>query len=134
MRNRFWQAFLVAGTALFLTTATAFPLFAKGNNHFKSGQIHVIYQSQVANGTALEPGNYKVELDNQTSSPKVLFYQQGKLVAQAPAKLVDQTKKNEETEVFYSKAGSEHVITQIDLQGWTQNVIFNTSGQTGMGS
>jgi hypothetical protein len=134
MRHHLWKAVLVAGTALFLTAATAFPLFAKTSNHLKSGQIDVIYPVEVANGHTLRPGNYKVELDNKTSSPKILFYQEGKLVAQAPAKLVDESKKNDQTEVFYKAAGNGHVIAQIDLQGWKQNVVLTPSGTMGTGS
>jgi hypothetical protein len=134
MNNRFGQAVLITGIVLFLTIATASPLFARTSSHTKSGDIDVIYPSKIASGPELQPGTYKVELDSKATSPEILFYQNSKLVAQAPAKLVDEGKKSDQTEVFYSTVGSEHVITQIDLQGWTQEVMFEPSRTAGMGS
>jgi hypothetical protein len=72
-------------------------------------------------------------LANNPSS-EVMFYQNNKLVAQAPAKLVDSGKKNDQTEVYYNTAGKEHVITQIDIQGWTRKVMFNPSQSVGKAS
>lgn len=99
-------------------------------SHPRSGRIDVLYPSRLANGPNLQPGTYKVELASNATSPEVMFYQDGKLVAQAPAKLVDDGRKNDETKVYYNTAGQQHVITEIDLQGWEQKVMFNTSAKS----
>jgi hypothetical protein len=126
MKTRVGAILLAAATASFLAASTAFARFGKGS-HPKSGEITVIYPSKIANGPELKPGTYKVEVNDHTSSPQVAFYQDGKLVAQVPAKLVDQGKKLDTTQVYYDTVGNDRVITQIDLQGWTQKVMFGSS-------
>jgi hypothetical protein len=73
----------------------------------------------------LQSGEYKVVLNNNSTTPEVGFYQNGKLVAQVPAKLVDQGKKFDETEIHYDIRGANtYVITQMDLSGWREEVLF----------
>jgi hypothetical protein len=127
MRNRFYRTVLVAVTASLLTAGTALARSAEKSSRPKSGQIDVIYPSKIAAGPELQPGTYTVELGEHASSPEIMFYQNGKLVGQAPAQLVDNGKKTSETEVDYDTAGNERVITEIRLRGWTQKVVFNPS-------
>lgn len=123
MKNRFFQAALVSGAAMLLSAATAFPLFGA----VRPGSIDVLYHSKVENGPYLAPGQYKVELAKNTRSPEVLFYQDGKVVAEAPANLVDRSKKTDQTKVYYNTADGQHFITQIDLRGSTENIMFNSA-------
>ena len=70
-------------------------------------------------------------LNNNSTTPEIGFYQNGKLVAQVPAKLVDQGKKFDETAIHYDTQGANtHVITEMDLSGWKEKVLFgqNDSG------
>src|SRR5215469_13317329 len=127
MRNYFRQIALIAMAATFLATTTLWARSSKANNHNESGQVTLIYASQIANGTELQPGSYKVELSPNASSPQLMFYQQGKLVAQAPVKLVAETKKIGQTEILYNTAANQHVITEIDLRAWSQAVKFPSS-------
>jgi hypothetical protein len=73
----------------------------------------------------LQSGKYKVVLNNNSPTPEMGFYHNGKLVAQVPAKLVDQGKKINETKIYYDTRGADtQVITQMDLSGWREKVLF----------
>lgn len=123
MKNRISQTLLIAATTLFLSTAAAFPLLGSA----RSGSLDLAHAAQVANGPNLPAGHYRVELAQNTSKPEVLFYRQGKLVAQAPtAQLVERTKKSDMNKVYFNTASGKRVITQLDLKGWTQNIVFNS--------
>ena len=75
-----------------------------------------------------EPALYKVVLLNDSSTPEVGFYRDGKLIGQAPVKLVDQGKKFQETEVDANILDDHSaVITEMHLTGWTEKLIFSGS-------
>jgi hypothetical protein len=78
----------------------------------------------------LQSGEYKVVLNNNSTTPEIGFYQDGKLVAQVPAKLVDQGKKINETKIYYDTRGANtQVITQMDLSGWREEVLFGKNNR-----
>lgn len=94
----------------------------------KSNQVNIIYKTRVGHSTVLKPGNYKVDVINDPQSPQIQFYLNGNRVAEVPAKLVNEAKKNPETEVYYNTVGQNgHVLTEIRLNGWTQNIMFPAS-------
>ncbi len=134
MRNNFCQLAFIAVTATFLTVTTVWARSSRTTNHTESGQVSILYTSRIENGSELKPGNYKVELSPNASSPEVMFYQDGKLVAKAPVTLVNQSKKIDQTEIQYNTAANQHVITEIDVHGWRQEMKFPSSKSTGMGS
>ncbi len=134
MRNHLYRVALIAASVIFLTAATVWARSSKTGDRTESGQVVVIYRSRVANGPELKPGTYKVKLTPNASSPEVMFYQNGKLVAKAPVTLVNQSKKIDQTEIQYNTAANQHVITQIDVHGWRQKMNFPASKETGMGS
>jgi hypothetical protein len=121
---------IVAVTAVLLLTAgmavARFPGLHDSSG--KSADIDLIETTKIPNGPTLEPGNYKVTLLNGSSTPELGFYQDGKLVGQAPVTLVEQGKKISETQVF-SDTKNDHtqVLTEMDLRGWTQKVMFSGS-------
>jgi len=59
------------------------------------------------------------------------FYQDKKLVGQAPVQLVDQGRKSVDTEVHVNKADGNTVLTEIEVMGWTKSLQF---GQAAGGS
>lgn len=121
---------LITCAAVFLA---AIPALA-GNGRFKTVQVQILYPSQIASGTELQPGNYRVEVTENTKSPEVMFYRHDKLVAETQGQLVETGKKNDETELDYNTAGSQHVLTQLELRGWTGKVVFNSSNSASSGS
>jgi hypothetical protein len=124
-----------------ISTTTALVLFATGmafagfpgrhTSASKSTDVELTETTQVPNGPTLKAGTYKVALLSGTSAPEVGFYRDGKLVGQAPVKLVDQGSKIRQTEVFSSiQDDHSELLTEMDLNGWTEKVIFSESGAT----
>lgn len=110
-----------------------FPSFDFGRSSKKSANVEIIQEARISGGPTLQSGEYKVALTNNSSTPEIGFYRNGKLVAQVPAKLVDQGKKIDETKVYYDTRGTNtDVITQMDLRGWREKVLFgkNNGGAT----
>jgi hypothetical protein len=122
MQNYFCRLGALALTALFVVTGTALAR----SSHDRTAQVNIMFQTEVANGKVLQPGIYKVKVSNNANSPEVMFYQNNKLVAQTPARMVATSQKSGDTEVHYDTAGPEHVITQIDLRGWNEELMFNS--------
>lgn len=92
----------------------------------KSSTVHFDRPARLGSGPTINAGSYRVVLMNQSSNPEVAFYQGSKQVAEVPAKLVSLPKKNSETDVIYdqSQKGSS-VVTEIDLDGWNQKIVFS---------
>ena len=102
-----------------------FPTFDLGHSSKKSANVAIDQTGRIPGGPTLQPGEYKVVLNNSSTTPEIGFYQNRKLVAQVPAKLVDQGKKFDETAITYvPKGASTYVITEMDLSGWTEKVLF----------
>ena len=111
-----------------ITTAL---FFVCGLGLAKSSNISLIYRGQVGNLT-LAPGSYRVVVNNHSQTSKAAFYQDGQLVGTAPVKLVAESGKNSQTEVFYSAPhDSVRPITQIDPSGWKEKLMFSHSQNTG---
>jgi hypothetical protein len=107
-----------------------------GHSSQKSATIEIGQTVQVPNGPTLQPGTYQVTLLSDSDTPQVGFYQDGKLVGQAAAQVVDQGQKSPDTEVHTNNSGSNSVVTEIDVSGWTKRIEFgqqlsatNGSGQ-----
>lgn len=124
MRNYSFQTVLIAVTAFLMAAAPALARRAATSSRTESGQVNLIYTSRIANGPELKAGTYKVELARNAGAPEVMFYQDGKLMGKAPAKLVTESKKIGQTEIQYNTADNQHFITAIDLHGWRQGLKF----------
>jgi len=103
-------------------------LFA-GMAFARTKQIDVIYSSTVGKTLKLKPGNYRIDVVNNAKSPAVKFYNNdGKLVGQAPVKVVSESKKNDQTQIQYNMvASNDHTITEISPGGWRENLYFSQS-------
>lgn len=97
---------------------------ARSHSAQKSATVEVTQVTQVPNGPTLQPGSYKVTVPEDSATPQVGFYQNGKLVGQAPAQVVDQNEKRPVTGVYLNTAGDSAVVTEIDIAGWTKKVEF----------
>jgi hypothetical protein len=114
-------AILVAASMAF----AKFPSLDSGHSSKKSADLELFQAGRIPGGPTLQSGDYKVVLNNNSTTPEIGFYQNGKLVAQVPAKLVEQGKKIEQTEVFYDTQGANtSVITEMDLGGWRDKILF----------
>lgn len=116
MPSKMRTALISAFSVVFIFAGMAFA---------KTKRIDVIYHSTVGKSLKLKPGKYRFDVANRTKTPTVKFYNtDGKLVGQAPVKLV-KTKKNSQTEVDYDMvASNDRVITEISPRGWKENLYF----------
>src|SRR5262249_51997720 len=133
MNAKVFNSILTTTALVLFTTGMAFAGFPGHHNSAqKSADVDFTETVKVPNGPTLSPGTYKAALLNDSSAPEVGFYQKGKLVGQAPVKLVDQGKKIREIEVEPELVDSHtEVVTEMGLSGWTQKIIFGGSNPIG---
>ena len=83
---------------------------------------------KLPNGEVLQPGTYKLEVPENSQSAEAAIYQDDKLIANSPVKLVSEQQKNPDTEVESTHQGDVDVINEILPQGWTTKVVFAQPG------
>ncbi len=106
-----------------------------GRDSEKSATVDIPSSTQVPNGPTLAPGTYKVKVLSESGTPQVGFYQNNKLVGQAAVSLVDRGAKSGQTDARFDDASGNHVLTQIDVSGWTKTIQFGQgSGNNGSGT
>lgn len=126
MPSKIYTTIISALSVVFLFGGIAFA---------KTNKIDVLYPAMVGKTLKLKPGDYKVDVVNNKKMPAVKFYENdGKLVGQAPVKLVNEARKNRQTEVDYTVASNDHAITEISLRGWKQNLYFSQAKANKTGS
>ncbi len=127
MNDRWNRSGLAAAALLLLVASLASAKFPSlGKSTVKSVDLEITRATRVGSGPELQPGSYKVSLVNSPGSPEVAFYRNGKLIAQAPVKLVDEVKKNQQTEI---ESNTEtHELVQMRLKGWNQTFVFVDTG------
>ena len=118
MISKFHMGLIATLSVVFLFAGMAFG---------KTKQINVFYPSMVGKSLKLEPGSYRINVTKNAAMSEVRFYNRnGRLVGQAPAKVVGNSQKNSQTEVDYSKmASNQQVLTEISPKGWRENLIFS---------
>lgn len=128
MRYFFRPALAATVAVIFAGSLASANFWSHNKSGVKSGEIILAQDSKIANGPELKAGNYKVELIKESPAPEIAFYQNGKLVVQATAKLVNRPRKSDETKIV-SNTGKNNtqIITELELDGWTQNVVFSSS-------
>jgi hypothetical protein len=132
MNAKLFNSILTTSALVLFATGLAFAGFpGRHSSAARSANVEFTETTQVPNGPTLQAGTYKVALLSDTSAPEIGFYREGKLVGQAPVKLVDQGGKIRETEVFANiQDDHSELLTEMDLSGWTEKVIFSQSGGT----
>ncbi|HEV2495098.1 MAG TPA: hypothetical protein VG204_18720 [Terriglobia bacterium] len=129
MRSKTFKSTVKTIALVVFATSIAFARSAgHGRSSHKSADVTISETTQVPNGPTLESGTYHVALIDDSSTPEVGFYQNGKLVGQAPVKLIDQGRKIDQTETSTDKRDNgTYVITELDLSGWVQKIEFGAS-------
>jgi hypothetical protein len=109
-------------TAAFLLAASLLPAsaFAKDKTDAK---INLLYKTQV--GTAeLAPGEYKLQWEGTGDHVQLNVLQHGKIVATAPAKLVENAKPVQATAVTYLTVGDKVTVEEINLSHSAQSLVL----------
>jgi hypothetical protein len=128
MRYFLKSAMATAVAVIFSASFASANFWGHNKSAIKTGNVVISQDAKIANGPELKAGNYKVELLKESPVPQIAFYQNGDLVVQTTAKLVKQPTKNDETKVISNTGkNNSQTITEIDLRGWNQNVVFTGS-------
>jgi hypothetical protein len=90
----------------------------------KSADVTIYSMTRISGGPTLQSGEYKVVSNNNSATPEIGFYQNGKLVAKVPAKLVDRGKEFDDTAFYYDAKGASLAMSEMDLNGWREAVLF----------
>ena len=119
---------LLVATAVF---SLLLPLSLLAKDHSDKHSINLqIYQPVTVAGTALAPGQYKVEWTGTGPAVNAEFKLNGKTVATVPATVSELTKSSQpNATVMQPGANGTQVVTEID--GKNQALKFGTEAPTG---
>jgi hypothetical protein len=128
MKTKISKTTLGAIVAVLLVSGMAFARRShNADSRGRSAGVDIEWSAMIPNGPSLSQGHYKVTLNTQSGSPELEFYQDGKLVGQAPVTLVPESMKNEQTQVYYNNGNEgDRTITEFDLSGWREKLVFKT--------
>jgi hypothetical protein len=116
MKSTFVKSAVGAAAALVLVCGMSFG---------KTKNVNIMYPSEIGNHLTLAPGQYKMSVSTLAGTQRAAFFQNGKLVGTAPVNVVNEVKKNGQTMVFFgSPQGNVRPITQIDVSGWKDKLMF----------
>jgi hypothetical protein len=87
-----------------------------------------LYQPSEVAGQQLKPGQYTVEVKDNT-----VIWKQGKKTVQAPAKLETGDTKYSSNTVRYNNEGAKYRIQELRLGGTNTKLVFET-GSTSAGN
>jgi hypothetical protein len=101
--------------------------FHKSSDH--ATQVTFTSMAKFNNGDTIPAGTYRMEVAENSQSPKVTFSKDGKVIATEGAKLVGEQKKNDDTEIDSVTRGDTQLVTTIRPAGWNQELVFGSAGQ-----
>jgi hypothetical protein len=81
-----------------------------------------VYQASFLNGTEIQPGEYRLELKENTAVIK-----SGKQTIEAPVKVETTDRKAPGTSVRYSNENGKTVVDEIWLGGTNTRLVFRSS-------
>jgi hypothetical protein len=114
--------------ALVMVVSPTFARSASSQGPSKEKTFHVqLDAAKLSNGTALKAGDYVLKIAENTQSPEIDFYRNGKLIAKTQAKVVTQPRKNDYTAIETSPKGKVKVITAIYPDGWAERLVLTNS-------
>jgi hypothetical protein len=79
-----------------------------------------LFQPSIVNGTELKPGDYKIEVKDQTA-----VISKGKNTVEAPVKIETSDSKYASTSVRYQNGDGKLRVQEIRLGGTKTKLVFN---------
>jgi len=112
---------------LMVTALTSVVALAKVQKH------KVTFDQDIkVNGTLVKRGTYEVKFDDETGQLSIA--KNGKVVAQAMAKLESRTKKANDFQLRSTTSGDEQQLTGVTFGGSDKDVVITISGASTTGS
>lgn len=120
-----------AGFVAAILATTCLGFAAGGSQKLRERATEVTFSSRTKlnSGDTLPAGTYRMEVPENSQTPAVTFSQDGKVMATIEAKVVNQQKKNEATEVDSVSQGDAQVLTAIRPAGWDEELTFGSAGE-----
>jgi hypothetical protein len=135
VRNRFVLSLILAAVAVPLFANLTFGLsWFSHNSSMKSTNVDVVYKTNLANGSTLQPGEYKLEIPLNTKTPELKFFQNGRLVASVPAHVKTEARKASSTEIDYKSKGQAHFMTEVRPGGLHEALVLTNAAGMKSGS
>jgi len=82
----------------------------------------MVFEPSVLNGTELKPGEYKIEVKDNTA-----VITRGKQVIEAPVKIESAPSKFSSTSVRYTNGNGKQSVDEIRLGGTNTKLVFNST-------
>ena len=112
---------------LMVTALTSVVALAKVQKH------KVTFEEDIkVNGTLVKRGTYEVKFDDETGQLSIA--KNGKVVAQAMAKLESRAKKANDFQLRSTNSGDEQQLTGVTFGGSDKDVVITISGASTTGS
>jgi hypothetical protein len=112
------------GAALLGTACLGFGSWGFHKSNDRSVDVTLLNATKFNNGQTLPAGTYRMEVPENSTTPKVTFFKDGKAMASVDAKIVNEEQKNDTTEVNAVTQGDSQVVTSIRPSGWHAEVDF----------
>lgn len=122
------RLFVTLGVAVLSVTGLGFGSWGSHKLSERTTDVTFTNTTKFQNGTTLAAGTYRMEVPESSQSPKVTFYKDGKAMATVDAKVVDEQKKNDNTEIDSVTKGEVQQLTAIRPSGWHERLDFATKG------
>jgi len=106
--------------------------FAAGHSHRtseRSTDVTFASTAKFKNGDTLPAGTYYMKVAENSPTPEVAFYKDGKVMATVKAKVTTEQTKNADTEINSFTQGDAQEVTSIRPGGWREELIFAPDGQ-----
>ena len=84
------------------------------------------------NGTVVKKGSYEVKFDDETNQLSII--KNGKVIAQAMARLESREKKANDFQLRSTNSGDEQQLTGVTFGGSDKDVVITVSGASTTGS
>jgi hypothetical protein len=113
-------------------TATCFAFGSWGSHKSSASRAtDITFENNMkfSDGVSLPAGTYRVSVPNNAQAASITFSQDGKVVATEKAKVVDEQKKNDTTEIDSTTQGNAQELTAIRPSGWQEEIVFGNPGQ-----
>ena len=112
---------------LMVTALTSVVALAKVHKH------KVTFEEDIkVNGTVVKRGTYEVKFDDETGQLSIA--KNGKVVAQAMAKLEPRSKKADDFQLRSTNSGDEQKLTGVTFGGSDKDIVITNSGASTTGS
>ena len=112
---------------LMVTALTSVVALAKVHKH------KVTFEEDIkVNGTVVKRGTYEVKFDDETGQLSIA--KNGKVVAQAMAKLEPRSKKANDFQLRSTNSGDEQQLTGVTFGGSDKDIVITNSGASTTGS